>query len=89
MRVTSAELVGEAAQYEDKYKRCSMPSPRAPSSRWPSSTSEMVRAVGGTGERDLQNRLRANDHLWRTTTPWSFGIHTFRQSSVGRFVAQS
>ena len=42
LRAHGAELVGEVVQYEDKYRLCYVPAPRASSSRWPSSSAEAI-----------------------------------------------
>src|SRR6266545_4759212 len=49
LRANGAELVGEVAQYEDKYRLGYTRGPRASSSRWPRNSSEALTAFGETG----------------------------------------
>ena len=42
LRAHGAELIGEVAQYEDKYRLCYMRGPAGISSRWPRSSSDAI-----------------------------------------------
>jgi hypothetical protein len=48
LRANGAELVGEMAQYEDKYRLCDTRGPAVSSSRWPRNSSEAFTAFGVT-----------------------------------------
>src|SRR5712691_1926630 len=49
LRSHGAELVGEIAQYEDKYRLCFLVALRASSSDWPSSSAETSMGAAGGG----------------------------------------
>ena len=49
LAANGAELIGEVAQYEDKYRLCYMRGLRASSWRWPRNSSEAFTAFGETG----------------------------------------
>lgn len=64
LRANGAELIGEVAQYEDKYRLCYMRGPRASLSRWPRNSSDAFTAVPARCPFRPGSRTQAKARSW-------------------------
>src|ERR1700710_1527598 len=61
LRANGAELIGEVAQYEDKYRLCYMRGPGTSSSPWQRNSSEALSFVGDTSGAKRTPRKSVRD----------------------------